>query len=138
MSAIRKIQPTASIKSSSFGFDFLGSVQDIVRGHGLSRYSPVSGLGCSVARLGGAVAQLGERLNGIQEVGGSTPLGSTKSFCGRFQSPLRFTISSACCIVFSVIFTPPSIRAISPTLSFSLNFLTSVKVRPFTTSFRTT
>ena len=26
---------------------------------------------------GGAVAQLGERLNGIQEVGGSTPLGST-------------------------------------------------------------
>jgi hypothetical protein len=26
----------------------------------------------------GAVAQLGERLNGIQEVGGSTPLGSTK------------------------------------------------------------
>jgi hypothetical protein len=25
----------------------------------------------------GAVAQLGERLNGIQEVGGSTPLGST-------------------------------------------------------------
>jgi hypothetical protein len=27
----------------------------------------------------GAVAQLGERLNGIQEVGGSTPLGSTNS-----------------------------------------------------------
>ena len=27
----------------------------------------------------GAVAQLGERLNGIQEVGGSTPLGSTSS-----------------------------------------------------------
>ncbi len=28
--------------------------------------------------LFGAVAQLGERLNGIQEVRGSTPLGSTK------------------------------------------------------------
>ncbi len=28
---------------------------------------------------GGAVAQLGERLNGIQEVGGSIPLGSTNS-----------------------------------------------------------
>jgi hypothetical protein len=27
----------------------------------------------------GAIAQLGERLNGIQEVGGSTPPGSTKS-----------------------------------------------------------
>jgi hypothetical protein len=27
---------------------------------------------------GGAIAQLGERLNGIQEVGGSTPPGSTK------------------------------------------------------------
>ena len=29
-------------------------------------------------RLSGAVAQLGERLNGIQEVRGSTPLSSTK------------------------------------------------------------
>ncbi len=28
----------------------------------------------------GAIAQLGERLNGIQEVRGSTPLGSTKTF----------------------------------------------------------
>ena len=28
----------------------------------------------------GAVAQLGERLNGIQEVRGSIPLGSTKSY----------------------------------------------------------
>jgi hypothetical protein len=28
--------------------------------------------------LRGAVAQLGERLNGIQEVVGSTPIGSTK------------------------------------------------------------
>ena len=27
----------------------------------------------------GAIAQLGERLNGIQEVGGSTPPGSTKA-----------------------------------------------------------
>jgi hypothetical protein len=29
--------------------------------------------------LGGAIAQLGERLNGIQKVSGSIPLGSTKS-----------------------------------------------------------
>ncbi len=27
---------------------------------------------------GGAIAQMGERLNGIQEVGGSIPPGSTK------------------------------------------------------------
>ena len=30
----------------------------------------------------GAIAQLGERLNGIQEVGGSIPPGSTKFFKG--------------------------------------------------------
>ena len=34
---------------------------------------------------GGAVAQLGERLNGIQEVGGSTPLSSTCPFGTRRQ-----------------------------------------------------
>ena len=33
----------------------------------------------------GAIAQLGERLNGIQEVGGSTPPGST-IFCRIFRS----------------------------------------------------
>jgi hypothetical protein len=33
--------------------------------------------GENASASGGAVAQLGERLNGIQEVGGSTPLGST-------------------------------------------------------------
>jgi hypothetical protein len=32
------------------------------------------------APLQGAIAQLGERLNGIQEVGGSTPPGSTSIF----------------------------------------------------------
>ena len=32
---------------------------------------------------GGAIAQLGERLNGIQEVRGSTPLGSTTPLPGR-------------------------------------------------------
>ena len=31
-------------------------------------------------RLGGAIAQLGERLNGIQEVVGSIPIGSTRIF----------------------------------------------------------
>src|SRR5439155_19267774 len=38
----------------------------------------------------GAVAQLGERLNGIQEVEGSTPFGSTLpylAFPGRYYSP---------------------------------------------------
>ena len=30
-----------------------------------------------IPHLAGAIAQLGERLNGIQEVRGSTPLGST-------------------------------------------------------------
>ena len=37
-------------------------------------------LGCPASVLclrGGAIAQLGERLNGIQEVGGSIPPGST-------------------------------------------------------------
>ena len=33
--------------------------------------------GYTRASLGGAIAQLGERLNGIQEVAGSTPVGST-------------------------------------------------------------
>ncbi len=33
---------------------------------------------CAHPRPGGAIAQLGERLNGIQEVGGSIPPGSTK------------------------------------------------------------
>jgi hypothetical protein len=40
---------------------------------------------------GGAIAQLGERLNGIQEVGGSTPPGSTKTLIRR-PSP-RFAVS---------------------------------------------
>lgn len=35
----------------------------------------------------GAIAQLGERLNGIQEVRGSTPLGSTK-----FSANVRVSI----------------------------------------------
>ncbi len=33
----------------------------------------------------GAVAQLGERLNGIQEVVGSIPIGSTKSYHSKVQ-----------------------------------------------------
>ena len=38
------------------------------------------------ASLNGAVAQLGERLNGIQEVRGSIPLGSTKSIAFALRS----------------------------------------------------
>ena len=33
-----------------------------------------------VCEIYGAIAQLGERLNGIQEVSGSIPLSSTKAF----------------------------------------------------------
>jgi hypothetical protein len=38
--------------------------------------------------LCGAIAQLGERLNGIQEVGGSIPLGSTSETSGRQRPDL--------------------------------------------------
>ena len=41
----------------------------------------------------GAVAQLGERLNGIQEVVGSIPIGSTKSIT---CIPLKFSPFSNC------------------------------------------
>ncbi len=44
----------------------------------------------------GAIAQLGERLNGIQEVGGSIPPGSTKflpkEMAGCFSSSFRFVV----------------------------------------------
>ena len=42
-----------------------------------ARYMPVS---ARIPPTCGAVAQLGERLNGIQEVEGSTPFGSTLPF----------------------------------------------------------
>ena len=55
----------------------------------IARYQAVSRAGSVCLTLatpddrclipGGAIAQLGERLNGIQEVGGSTPPGSTTS-----------------------------------------------------------
>ena len=46
----------------------------------------------------GAVAQLGERLNGIQEVGGSTPLSSTcSSVCARVTSAARSATRIAAC-----------------------------------------
>ena len=45
-------------------------------GHGLDM---AGGAGLYAASLCGAIAQLGERLNGIQEVRGSTPLGSTRA-----------------------------------------------------------
>jgi hypothetical protein len=37
----------------------------------------------------GAIAQLGERLHGMQEVGGSIPPGSTSSLVGYFRRPHR-------------------------------------------------
>ena len=47
---------------------------DMPEGHGLDM---AEGQGLYAASLRGAIAQLGERLNGIQEVRGLTPLGST-------------------------------------------------------------
>jgi hypothetical protein len=47
------------------------------RRHGLDM---AGGRGLYAPFLRGAIAQLGERLNGIQEVGGSIPLGSTRQF----------------------------------------------------------
>ena len=43
---------------------------------------------------GGAVAQLGERVNGIDEVRGSNPLSSTKS--DPFQNPRTFLVFATC------------------------------------------
>ena len=50
----------------------------------------------------GAIAQLGERLHGMQEVGGSIPPGSTKSFQKAAPSGGFFvggTFSSALCLM---------------------------------------
>ena len=35
---------------------------------------------CALSKSFGAIAQLGERLHGMQEVSGTSPLSSTKSF----------------------------------------------------------
>lgn len=43
----------------------------------------------------GAIAQLGERYNGIVEVRGSTPLGSTISPLRQFYSRMRLVMNSA-------------------------------------------
>jgi hypothetical protein len=45
--------------------------------------------GAGHCQTAGAIAQLGERLNGIQEVGGSTPPGSTISRDGICRAPLN-------------------------------------------------
>jgi hypothetical protein len=56
---------------------------DSARGTGVKRWACHAGLaaggvpGYRTGSQAGAVAQLGERLNGIQEVRGSIPLGST-------------------------------------------------------------
>ena len=42
---------------------------------------------CIVKVASGAVAQLGERLNGIQEVVGSIPIGSTKILQSKILEP---------------------------------------------------
>jgi hypothetical protein len=47
----------------------------------------VSDFGYPIVRDHGAVAQLGERLNGIQEVGGSTPLSSTPRLLAMNAAP---------------------------------------------------
>src|SRR4051794_38205607 len=63
----------------------------------------ISRLKPKISRLRrGAIAQLGERLNGIQEVGGSIPPGSTIStlrnlvgYAGRLEAPFAF-LDGAC------------------------------------------
>ena len=48
--------------------------------------------------MSGAIAQLGERLNGIQEVSGSIPLGSTILLLPTFPdhaAPLRSRVSAS-------------------------------------------
>ena len=47
--------------------------------HGAPSYRPPTQRRKTQQTSGGAIAQLVERLNGIQEVRGSTPLGSTKA-----------------------------------------------------------
>ena len=46
----------------------------------LIAFLTVSGSASKVPRSVGAIAQLGERLHGMQEVGGSIPPSSTSSF----------------------------------------------------------
>jgi hypothetical protein len=56
--------------------------------------SPPPGFPNFVERVGcGAIAQLGERYNGIVEVTGSIPVGSTKfsKGLGRYAKPFRFS-----------------------------------------------
>ena len=50
----------------------------------------------------GAVAQLGERMNGIHEVRGSIPLSSTKSIKGLaiFANPFSFGLCCNCAVEF--------------------------------------
>jgi hypothetical protein len=45
----------------------------------------------------GAIAQLGERLNGIQEVGGSTPPGSTKKYSKVLKRQVNFYVIYGLC-----------------------------------------
>ena len=66
--------------------DFCGLFQDISHderwcSQQLSSFLPLS------FSLSGAVAQLGERLNGIQEVVGSIPIGSTIQFITYLNLP---------------------------------------------------
>ena len=48
----------------------------------------ISGRSCvKLNELGGAVAQLGARLDGIEEVVGSNPIGSTKTLANKHFKP---------------------------------------------------
>ena len=53
------------------------------------RSQPASRIGSSLQRVikSGAIAQLGERFNGIEEVVGSIPSGSTKLLLSRLNCP---------------------------------------------------
>ena len=54
---------------------------------GYNRYIGIDAALPKTASCDGAIAQLGERLNGIQEVRGSTPLGSTSKINDLVEPP---------------------------------------------------
>jgi hypothetical protein len=64
----------------------------------------ISGRSCvKLNELGGAVAQLGARLDGIEEVVGSNPIGSTNFTRTYPRKPL--TVTKYCCTVASFAFS---------------------------------
>src|SRR5262249_58631597 len=64
--------------------------------------------------LRGAIAQLGERLNGIQEVRGSTPLGSTKTSSRQLPPPFAEYLETPLLQRFLAFLTPAGYCLLPP------------------------